>query len=154
MKGHQSFVAMTAIAVALLIWIAPVDARVPLCCVDEEPVCCTQNYNCAGCGLESCTECDAVPPPDAECGEPEPCCRNPFTQDCVMMAPDCCEALGYTVMGSCLPCQSAHPAKPEEPDPEETSEASSSSTSIWLVAITAVLLLPAVPMVMRRRTNR
>ncbi len=93
------------------------------CCVDDPPSCCARENNCSGCGLTTCQDCDAhMFQRDQSCGTPEPCCRG--QHDCAMMAPDCCVALGYQVVSSCIACDwdPPHPSEGQDEAAEPSAD--------------------------------
>ncbi len=155
MNRHKWYVAMSAMIVAFMVCVNPVRGDpCPDCCVDDPPACCCPNDNCSDCGLSTCQDCDVrLQVVGQSCGTPEPCCRG--QHDCAMMAPDCCVALGYQVVASCRWCD-WDPWQPsgDRDEADEPSADNAGSGSVWLLVAAALLLLPAVPIVMRRRAAR
>ncbi len=167
MNRHKLYVAMSATMVAFFVWVNPVRGDpVYECCVEDPPSCCVRADNCSGCGLTTCQDCDAhMMRRDQSCGVFRPCCIDP-PGECFYIAADCCEALGYRVVTRCSEeCGPQPPGKPaggnavdldgnDGAEEAETSEDQASPSPLWVLVVAALLLLPAVPLVMRRRAAR
>ncbi len=161
MNRHKWFVAMSAMTVAFFVWVNPAQAKIPICCMWDPPRCCGYENNCTACGLTTCQDCDAVDGTYPISCEPLAfACCDESTGECQEAWGTCCEAFGFTVMSNCGECE----ARREEPDASlacyddvdeaETSEDQASPSSLWVLVVAAPLLLPAVPLVMRRRARR
>ncbi len=167
MNRHKWFVVMSVIAVLFFVWVSPAQAKAPICCVWDPPRCCalTPFEGCSGCGLTTCDDCDAVDGTYPISCEPLAfACCDESTGECQEAWGTCCEAFGFTLMSNCGDCEAqreepegmtnASPAYDNDVDEAETSGDQASPSSLWVLVVSALLLLPAVPLVMRRRARR
>lgn len=152
MNRHKWFVAMSAMTVAFFVWVNPTQGIPEICCMDRpNQDCCGRTCECAP--GEGCGGCDAMA--EGGCELVGPCC-NHATRECFEMNPDCCEALGYAVLPTCYGCgwePEGHPGDDQEEAAKPTADEPELS-SVWVLVVAALLLLPAVPLVMRRRAAR
>ncbi len=169
MNRHKWFVTMSAMMVAFLVWVSPAQAKTVNCCVIDPPACCDYDplplgSGCSGCGLETCAGCDAIDNSDPFCTPLVMACCDESTGTCHEAWGSCCGAFGFTVIGDCEDCEAQHqelqgmsnasPAYEDDVEGTDPSEDQASSVSSWVLVVAALLLLPAVPIVMRRRARR
>ncbi|UCC32550.1 MAG: hypothetical protein JSU86_09750 [Phycisphaerales bacterium] len=159
MKVHRHFKSCVAVSVATLavfVWIDPARA-VDKYCYYDEPYCCVDPPGGA---------CAKIPDATAEapCENPVPCCTGTGQCSDDLVDADCCRALPnwYRPMGGTCANPGVSCPGPEfssadgdgenfSPADYEYDQATTSSTGMWGLLIAALVVVPAVPIVVARR---
>ena len=152
MRVHKHFKACVAVSVATLavfVWIDPVRAVDTKACYYDGPFHCCVSYPPWYCKAGD-AEAEG-----SSCDTPVPCCTGAGQCSDDLVDADCCQALPDWFLpdgGTCDgPPMMICPPENFSPADYDYEQATSSSTGMWGLLIAALVVVPAVPIVVARR---